>query len=143
MIAVPMGLDNFDQCNPLDPAAGVNADWTAYAGYSHLIIAVEYQLDTDATVINRTPGLILEIDGHDYYLTYTDTVVAANSTRIMTYLVGIDKNTSGIVNNRDQYALPFPIYMRPGDHIKTTAFDLQAGDQISDLFVYQYVFRIT
>ncbi len=143
MISVPMGLTNFDQCNPIDPIAGVNFDWMPYAGWSHLIIAVEYQLDTDGTVVNRTPGLILEIDGHDYYLTYTDSVIGAADMRILTYLPGIDKNSSGIVANRDQIALPFPIYMRPGDHIKSTVVNLQAGDQISEAFIYQYVFPIT
>ena len=143
MISVPLSINKFDQCNAAYPASGVNFDWTAYAGWSHLIIAVEYQLTTVFGGANRTPGLILEIDGHDYYLTYTNVVVGGAAIRILTYLPGIDKNASGIVNNRDQIALPFPVYMRPGDHIKSTVVNLNAGDQISEAFVYQYVFPIT
>ena len=145
MIAVPMGNVNFDQVHVPNPAAGVNFDWTTYAGYSHLLIAVEYQLTCDGTVLNRVPGLTLQIQGipaHVYNLTYTGNC-PAGTVRIMNYYAGIDRNASGIVMNRDQIALPFPIYMRPGDHVISTVVNLQAGDQISNIYIYLNVFHIT
>ena len=145
MIAVPMGFNNFDQVHVANPVAGAEFDYTVYPGFSQLIIAVEYQLVCDGTVINRVPGLTLQIQGipaHGYNLTY-DNNCPAGTTRIMNYYAGIDRNASGIVMNRDQIALPFPIYMRPGDHVLSTVVNLQAGDQISNIYIYMYVFHVT
>lgn len=145
MIAVPMGFDNFDQVHVGNPAAGAEFDYTVYPGYSQLIIAVEYTLVTCAAAGIRAPGLILDIQGvpgHGYHLTYHGNV-NPTTTRILNWHVGIDRNVSGIVNNRDQIALPFPIYMRPNDHIRSVVFNLQGADQISDIFIYIHRFHVT
>ena len=101
------------------------------------------QTETASELVRGLATLITQTVRPESWQSPAVVVVGGAATRIMTYLPGIDKNASGIVNNRDQIALPFPIYMRPGDHVKSTVVNLNAGDQISEAFVYQYVFPIT
>lgn len=143
MIAVPMALRNFDQCHPLDPGGGANFNYTVYAGYSHLFIAVEYTLVCDGTVISRVPGLVFEVDGHEYHISYSANA-NAGATRTLDWYAGIDRTPDAwIVNNRLQLPLPCPLYLRAGDHIKSKVINIQAGDQITAIYLYQYVFRTT
>lgn len=145
MIAVPPGLTNFDLCHPLDPAGGTDFDYTAYAGWSHFIVAVEYKLQCDGTVVNRHLGLIIEVQGapaHDYYLRYS-AAIPANTPHTVSWTIGITTtDTQAIVGNRENLTMVCPLYLRPADHIRSHVVNLQAGDQITDIYIYQYVFHV-
>lgn len=146
MISVPLGLINLDQANMPNPAPGVDFDYALFAGMSHFIVAVEYKLTTDATVVDRYLGLIVNIRSmlnHEYYLRYSN-AVPANSSLTANWMIGITStDVQPSVNNHQSLTMICPLYLFSSDRIKSHVEGMVAGDQVSDIWIYEYMFPTT
>ncbi len=137
---------SFEQATPANPVPGVNFNWTVPDGMSRFIVGVEYHLLCAAGGANRFPGLIIEIQGvpaHDFYLRYGHSIPPAAPHNV-NWMVGItNTDAQPNVNNRENLGMICPLYLRPGDHIRSTVAALAGGDQISAIVIYSYRYFIT
>lgn len=146
MIDVPLGCRNFEQVEVPAPGAGNQFDYTFDAGYTRLIVGVEYSLVTGVGGGNRQPGLIVTINlpvPHDYYMSYSVDVAATSGLRVG-WLAGIDRMPDAfITSGTHQMALVCPLYLRENDHIKSHVNGFIGADQIMGIFIYMYRFPTT
>lgn len=114
------------------PAAGASFSLTSPGRDGWRLIAVHFQLVTDATVGNR--AVTVDYDdgnGRLFGSNGTDVVVAATLTRVFRFQQNIGQpysNTSGQV-----FAPLLPVELQRGQKLQVNVLNVQAGDQLSAL----------
>jgi|GEM_PF-1422374 len=109
-----------------DPAAGVEILETVPAGVRWELLAVWFQLVTDATVASRAPVLIID-DGVNTIVQARDST-AQTATRTDQYTAG--PGMSAPTPGGFQHYIPIPIglVLQSSYRVRTSTFAFQAGD---------------
>ena len=109
-----------------DPAAGVEWSITVPFGSRWRIIAVQYNLVTDATVANRFPRLTATINGSAQTVGFCTTAITASTAP--TIVFGIPVQFSAGTNLVQAAALVPGLILPAGSILATVTQGLQAGD---------------
>lgn len=124
--AVPNRGD-FATVKSANPAAGTEAALTIPAGQLWRILAAHIQLATDATVVNRSIRLALNISGGQKWIAFN--VQAQTASTTYTHHFAHYGYANGEVSGAEMiYSLPQNIWLTPGSTIATDTLNLQAGD---------------
>lgn len=124
-----------NEVDSANPAAGAEATVTVAANTFWLLQAVAVILVADATVTSRRVRLELVRDGTTTELYSSAADILASETRRLVWGAGlavIDDQTSGVFN----MPLPHNYILRPGDIVRTSTSNLQAGDNFGVMSVY-------
>lgn len=116
----------------IQPQPAAQTEWSVSCPGQELwrVISVSYSLVTDATVSNRSSGLLMD-DGTDvYWRSVAASVQAASLTWTYCAFQGAGQSD----NTGNQNFLPLPgdgLWMQPGWRLRSTTDNLQATDRYS------------
>lgn len=130
-----------------NPAVGANFIATVPPGKIWQLRHIGVQLVTDVTVINRVMIILFDfgtaITTEFSMIGTTTTVVASSSVRFLygTNLAQTYTALTDILQPLSLAAFPGPILLPAGSRIRSSVFNLQAGDQINllGLIAEEYV----
>lgn len=113
-----------------NPAAGVEISETVPTGARWLLIGISATFTTDATVANRTPGLILDDGATPLFGASQGVVQSASLGLDHAWGAGFGTNNTTLALSNSQ-SLPEPCAMLAGFRVRTSVLNLQAGDDWS------------
>lgn len=133
--ALPPGPANLVETAITNPAAGADFTWTVtQAG---LLLAVNGQLVTSATVISRDVTLLVA-DASANRIYTGPLVVSQTASETYTYTFQGAPILSGVVPNIVG-AIPLNAYVKAGWTVSSSTLDLQTGDQWSAITILMAV----
>jgi hypothetical protein len=117
------------------PAPGLGAQWnyTVPAGYQVLIVGLRSDFDTNATAVNRYPGLSFRIGGRTFLLRFP-TAILLNTLWTLFWIAG-RTDIQTVTPNIQEMTFPFPVVLNPGDLLSSDFVNLQAGDNIDTIYL--------
>ena len=120
------GQGNLRSITGTDPAAGVEISEAVPTGARWRLLAISAALVTDATVINRFPGLL--IDDGTTTLFSADPPAAQTASQNYRWSAGPGSARLGAINASPNWGLPVDIRLLAGSRIRTSTLSIQAGD---------------
>jgi hypothetical protein len=115
------------------PAAG--AEWTLSLGLRRCadLLAAKWRLTTSAVAATRYPGLLVTLEGGDFLRYVTASGLAASSAYTFEYAV---TGAATIATGLWQMCPMGPVSLTAGMSIGSVTTNMDAGDQIADVFLY-------
>lgn len=130
----PPGTPAIEVITPSNPAAG--ADLATVIGNNKRleIVGVQYTLAADATITTRIPNIRFAMGGTN--MTFWDaTGLNASGTLILSWFAGLGE-TKNVSSIQRYNPLPPGILLTEAAPITTLIFNLQAGDQLSNVVIW-------
>jgi len=128
----PIGLGDWVSAQIVNPGAGVNFAFTCPVGLKFELVSVRYQLQTDATVSNRTANIVIDDGTNILSLTANNTLHTASQT--VRYTAAPTLLTTVPLSNEATLPLGQPSLLMPGWRVRSNIGNFQAGDVLTNIF---------
>lgn len=117
-----------------DPAAGADFSFTTDNNFTTEILLIRFTLTADANAANRFINIDLSDGTNNILVLPQPTALTANLVGQIAFAQGVNGSSSPI---NQQWIAPLPTrFTTPGNFVWTSRIqNMQAGDQISDIFI--------
>jgi hypothetical protein len=133
MYSPPSGTLSFQQIT--NPAAGANFSTGIGAGRSVRLHYIEFTLTTDGTAANRGITLTLGTALVQHPIAFCNTNQAASNVKQYMFHASTPVTSLTVAN---LFAQPIPpnLWIPTGLYLGSDIINIQAGDQLSDIYLY-------
>lgn len=124
--------------NPTDPAAGANLSFGVPAGSSIMPISIRFDILTDATATNRTAFAAINDGALIWLIGNTNAVIGAGAGRVVQLDIGRGSSVDVLAAAGFNFlfgSLNSHAWMRVGDTLDIGLQNIQAADQISNVWI--------